>query len=100
MDGSFGQDYHSVDWIIQRQTVSEQVIVVAGTAPKPLINPVQPNELRQPALGTYHGWWAPLLDDATHLRSSEYQAYSILTMCRALNTPQRGTIASKPAAAR
>jgi hypothetical protein len=34
------------------------------------------------------------------LRSDDYQAYAILTMCRALYTLETGAIASKPAAAR
>jgi hypothetical protein len=34
------------------------------------------------------------------LHSSEYQAYAILTMCRALYTLQHGTVASKAVAAR
>ena len=34
------------------------------------------------------------------LQSSEYQAYAILTMCRALYTLQHGTVVSKPVAAR
>ena len=34
------------------------------------------------------------------MRSDEYQAYAILTMCRALYTLETGAVASKPVAAR
>jgi hypothetical protein len=45
-------------------------------------------------------WWRPQLSDPFRLRSDEYQAYAILTMCRMLYTLEHGTIVSKPVAAR
>jgi hypothetical protein len=45
-------------------------------------------------------WWAPQLLDPALLRSSEYQAYAVLTMCRALYTLQYGAVITKPGAAR
>jgi hypothetical protein len=43
-----------------------------------------------------------MLEDPTWLREhgSEYHAYAIMTMCRALYTLDNGTIVSKPVAAR
>jgi hypothetical protein len=41
-----------------------------------------------------------MLDDPVRLREREYQAYAVLTMCRALYTVQHGTVVSKPDAVR
>jgi len=100
VDGSFGVDGHGSDWVIQRHIMREQGVVVAGPASQALIDPVQPNDLRRAALGILREWWAPQLHDPARLHSSEYQAYAILTMCRALYTLQYGTVVSKPVASR
>lgn len=98
-EGRFYLAQQGEDWIIQRYILREQGIVVDGPALLPLIDPVQPAELRQAVLGFLHGWWEPMLANPIRLQSSEYQAYAVLTMCRALHTLIHGTIASKPAAA-
>jgi len=100
VDGSFGVDEHGSDWVIQRHVIREKGIVVAGPAPQTLIDPVRPNELRRAVLGTLREWWSPQLHDHSQLRRSEYQAYAVLTMCRALYTLQHGTVVSKAVAAR
>jgi hypothetical protein len=41
-----------------------------------------------------------MLDDPARLQEREYQAYAVLTMCRALYTLQHGAVVSKPVAAR
>ena len=66
----------------------------------PMIDPVQPDDLRRAVLGFLREWWSPMLNDPARLRSGEYQAYAVLTMCRALYTLQRSEVVSKPAAAR
>ncbi len=73
---------------------------MAGPDPKTLIDPVGPDELRGAARGTLGEWWSPMLKEPTFLRTSEYRAYAVLTMCRALYTVQNGEIVSKPVAAR
>jgi len=100
MDGSFDVDEHGSDWVIQRHVIREKGIVVAGPAPQTLIDPVQPNELRRAVLGTLREWWKPQLHDRSRLQDPEYQAYAVLTMCRALYTLQHGTVVSKAVAAR
>jgi hypothetical protein len=99
VDGSFDVDGHGSDWVIQRHIIREQGIVVAGPAPHTLIDPVQPNDLRQAVLGILHEWWSPPFPAPERFRSSEYQAYAVLTMCRALYTLQYGTVVPKPVAA-
>jgi hypothetical protein len=100
MDGHFDVEQHGSDGVIQRHMVREQGVALAGPAPETLIDPIQPDELRQATLEVLLGWWAPMLHDPARLHSSEYQAYAILTMCRALYTLQYGTVVSKSVAAR
>jgi hypothetical protein len=89
------------DWVIQRYTLREQGVVVEGPDPRSLIDPVQPDDLRWAVIGFLREWWAPMLQDPDpRLQGSEYQAYAVLTMCRALYTLRRGTVVSKMAAAR
>ncbi len=99
-EGKFYVARHGSDWVIQRYILREQGVVVDGPALQPLIDPVHPDELRQAVLGILREWWAPMLDYPTWLRGGEYQAYAILTMCRALYTLEHGSIVSKPVAAR
>jgi len=52
-------------------------------------------------MGFMHEWWAPMLHSPDpRLHGSEYQAYAILTLCRALYTLEHGAITSKSVAAR
>jgi hypothetical protein len=64
-----------------------------------MIDLVYPHDLRRAVLGALHEWWAPVLEDPTFIRDSEYQAFAVLTMCRALYTLEHGAIASKPVSA-
>ena len=100
VDGSFDVDEHGSDWVIQRHVIREKGIVVAGPAAQTLIDPVQPHELRQAVLATLREWWSPQLHDHSRLQDREYQAYAVLTMCRALYTLQHGTVVSKVVAAK
>ena len=74
--------------------------MLAGPNPKTLIDPVDPQDIRRAVLAYLDEWWAPMLDKPERLRGSEYQAYAIVSMCRALYTLKHGTIASKPVSAR
>jgi non-ribosomal peptide synthetase component F len=91
---------HGSDWIIQRHVLREQGVAVAGPPLQPMIDPVSPDEIRQGVRGVLRDGWAALLDDPAFLRDGDYQAYAVLTMCRALYTLWHGTIASKPISAR
>ncbi len=88
------------DWIIQRHILREQGVVLAGPPPRELIDAVSPDEIRSAVREFLREWWAPMLGNPHRLRSREYQAYAVLTLCRALYTLQSGEIISKPAAAR
>jgi len=99
-EGNFCVARHGSDWVIQRHIIREQGVVVAGPAPHTLIDPVLPNELRRAALATLREWWSPMLHDPARLHSRRYQAFAILTMCRALYTLEYGIVVSKSVAAR
>lgn len=100
-EGRFYLAPHDADWIIQRHVLREGGVVVAGPAPQTLIDPIQPDAIREAVLGFLRSWWLPMLDHPDpRLQGGEYQAYAVLTMCRALYTLEHGTVASKPAAAR
>jgi hypothetical protein len=99
-EGSFYMGGHGSDWVIQSHILREHGIVLAGPAPRSLIDPVAPDDLRRATRELLREWWAPMLHDSTRLQSAEYQAYAVLTMCRALYTLATGAVASKPVAAR
>jgi predicted nucleotidyltransferase len=101
-EGRFYLDKRGSDWIIQRHIIREQGVILAGPDPKTLIDPVSATDLRRAVKGALNEWWFPMLEDPTWLKEhgSEYHAYAILTMCRALYTLENGTIVSKPVAAR
>lgn len=90
------------DWIIQRHIIREYGVALAGPDPKTLIDPVAADDIRGAVSGVLHEWWFPMLDDPSWLRDhgSEYHAFAILTMCRALYALEHGMIISKPAAAK
>lgn len=100
-EGRFYVARHASDWVIQRHVLREHGVALAGPRPSTLIDPVLPDDLRGAVRGILREWWEPmLLDPAWLLRGDEYQAYAVLTMCRALYTLQHGAIASKPVSAR
>ena len=91
------------DWIIERRILREQGVVVSGPDPKTLIDPVAPQDLRRAVTGVLREWWQPMLSNPSwlaHPGPADYQAFAVLTMCRAVHTLATGAIASKPAAAR
>lgn len=90
---------HDSDWVVQRYTLRERGITLAGIAPQALIDPVSPNDLRQAMLEILDGWWALMLDDPGALKSRGYQSYTVLSLCRLLYTLEYGAVVSKPVAA-
>lgn len=99
-EGHFYLAPHGSDWIIQRHILREHSVIVTGPPLRDQIEPVSPEALRDAVRDLLQTWWAPMLADPSRLASDEYQAYAILTMCRALHALHHGTIVSKPAAAR
>ena len=88
------------DWIIQRHVIREHGVIMEGPDPKTLINPVSSDDIRNAVLETLDDWWFSILNDRPWLkdRGVEYQAYAVISMCRALHALEHGTIVSKPKA--
>ncbi len=99
VDWDFGVNPHGSDWIIQRHILRRHGVSLAGPPPASLIDPVSPDELRWAVRDTLNTWWRGHLEDPRRLKSRLYQAFAVLTMCRALYTLQMAEIVSKPAAA-
>lgn len=100
MGGWYGLDHKGIEHALQRFTLREHGIALAGPAPKTFIAPVGPEALKAETLDVLHGWWQSQLDDPVRLQRRGYQAYAVLTLCRMLYTLETGGVASKPAAAR
>lgn len=100
-DWPFGVRAHDASWVIERWIVRERGVVVSGPPPETLIDPVSPDDLRAAVRGMLNGFWRAQLDgsEPEWLRTRDYQAFAILTMCRALYTLAHGAVVSKPAAA-
>lgn len=100
-DWEFSIREHDRSWVIEWHIVREHGVVVSGPPPETLIDPVSPDELRAAVREALEGFWHAQLDgpEPEWLRTREYQAFAILTMCRALFTLAHGEVVSKPAAA-
>lgn len=86
-------------WVIHRHMLREHGVVLASPAPRTLIDPVDPGDLRQAVMGVLREWWMPMLGDTTRLQNVFYRCYAVLTMSRMLYTIHHGAVASKPVAA-
>jgi hypothetical protein len=90
------------DWVIRRRVLREHGRAIEGPPARRLIDALSPDELRAATRAVLAEWWAPMLDDRSRLQGEggpEYQAFTVLTMCRVLYTFAEGDVASKPAAA-
>ncbi len=103
MERGFGERlkmvYHDETWIIHRYILRERGITITGPAPKTLIDPISPNELRQAMLSTLHGWATQILNNPNEITHRGYQSLTVLSLCRILYTLQFGDIVSKAKAA-
>ncbi len=100
-DWPFSIREHGCHWVIERYIVREHGVVVYGSPPQTLIDPVSSDDLSAAARQALDDYWRPTLagPEPEWLRTREYQAFAILTMCRALYTLAHGEVVSKPAAA-
>jgi hypothetical protein len=87
-------------WPIHRHMLREHGVVLAGPLPQTLIDPVQPEELREAIRGILREWWMPMLVDGPLLENSFYRCYAVLTISRMFYTLRHGAVATKPIAAR
>src|SRR2546430_4890402 len=86
------------DWIINRYVLREKGLTLFGPAPKTLVNPIAKEDMMQ-ALQELMKEWGEWIKHTEVLHSRKYQAFAILTMCRALYTFKTGEFVSKKQAA-
>jgi len=100
-DRPFTLGFHDANWVIERAIVRERGVVLYGPPPVTLIDPVSPQQLRDATCQQLADVWQPRIEDEyDHWpRPREFPAFSVLTLCRALYTLQRGAFCSKPVAA-
>ena len=90
-------------WIFQCYTLREHGVTVTGPPVRPLMEPVDPDDMRRAAAPIAELWLEQALHDptwVTWLCERKHQAFVVLTLCRLLYTLDLGSVASKPAAAR
>jgi hypothetical protein len=89
-------------WPIQRYTLREYGVVVTGPDPRSLLDPVNPDDLRQASAAMVERWRDQAHRDPEWvgwLRAPANHPFVVLTLCRLLYTLATGSVASKPAAA-
>ena len=90
-------------WSIQRYTLREYGIVVSGPDPRSLLDPVNPDDLRQASAAVVERWRDQAHRDRkwiAWLRAPANLTFVVLTLSRLLYTLETGSVTSKPAAAR
>ena len=83
------------NWVLERWTVRERGVTVAGPDPKTLIDPVSPDDLRSAAgveLGVRFQHWIDGSWPRRELAQIGAQAFEVETVCRALFTLETGAV--------
>jgi hypothetical protein len=95
-----GEPFHfkeaGKDWLLNWYIVREKGFTLFGPPPQKIIEPISKAEYLQ-AVKAQVSDWRDWINQIPHSRS--WQAYAILTMCRALYTAKNGEQASKTQAA-
>jgi hypothetical protein len=101
-DWEYGIGEHNETWVIESAILRERGVTLAGPPSVTLIDFVAPDDLRAAVRVMLRDFWQPLAEgpEPEWLRPRHYQAFAILTMCRALHTLEHGAVPSKPVAAR
>jgi Domain of unknown function (DUF4111) len=87
------------DFMIQKRILREHGITLFGPRIARIVAPVTTGELREAQIGTLRDWWLPQLEFPGQFLKRGYQAYAVLTMCRALCMLAIGEVVTKPEAA-
>jgi len=98
-DEPFGLEAHDSGWNLQRAIAREHGVVLCGPPPETLIDPVATEDVRAAVCAHLQEWWQSRLDAPEWMRPRDYQAYTVLTLCRVFYTLEHGALCSKPQAA-
>ena len=82
------------DWIINRYILREKGIAIFGPSPKTLIDPISKEFLKH-TIQELMKEWRDWIKQTEIVSPINYQAYMIMTMCRALYTFKTGDFVSK-----
>ena len=83
------------DWLVNWYQVRENGVTLFGPPPEQLIDPISPDEFAACVRGYVAEWGRRI----QNIREPRFQAYAVLTMCRALHLYRTGEPAAKRAAA-
>ncbi len=98
-DEGFKVEALGADFIIQKRILRDHGISLYGPRIRKIVAPVTAGELREAQAATLREWWLPQLEFPGQLLKRVYQAYAVLTMCRALCLLATGEVVTKPEAA-
>jgi hypothetical protein len=98
-DRPFQIGRHDRNWVIEYAIVREHGAIVWGPPPHTLIDPISSQQLREAVCQQLRDVWQSRMNDRVWLRSRHYQAFAILTFCRAFYTLHHAIPVSKPQAA-
>lgn len=90
-------------WIFHLYTLREHGVAMSGPPLRPLIDPLDPDDMRRAAAPIAEQWLEQARHDPTWLAwlyDPKNQAFVVLTLCRMLYTLDSGSVTSKPTAAR
>jgi predicted nucleotidyltransferase len=87
------------DFVIQKHLLRTYGITLFGRDATRIVPPVTTGELRAAQIATLRASWLPQLEFPGRFLDRAYQAYAVLTMCRALCLLALGTTVTKPEAA-
>jgi predicted nucleotidyltransferase len=87
-------------WLIQGHIFREHGVALVGPAPRTLVDPIAPGDLRRTMAASAVEWLEPLLNDSHELHRRGPRTYVVLTLCRILYTVANDAVASKPVAGR
>jgi len=95
----FGEDTLGDDWILNRRMAWKGNIAFTGPSPRTLIDPIDDDAVRGAIVRLLKESWAQHLNGSDWMKPAKYQAFTVLTMCRALYALEHGEVVTKPRAA-
>lgn len=100
-DLPFDRWEHRMNWVLERWTVREKGVVIAGPGPKTLIEPISPTDIREAVreeLPERLTHWSDGSWPAEEMTHRGTQVFEIETVCRALQTIETAELLTKSAA--